>query len=366
MTPRIPILVVLIALLLTFHPAHACCPAPRGSEPAVNADQTIIMLWDPKTKTQHFIRQASFKSQGEDFGFIVPTPSQPQLSESGNEAFALLDKITQPPVVEQSEPISFPLGCSREVARSDAKSAAEVRILEEKRVAGFDAVILEADYAAALKTWLSEHGYAYSPQVETWAAPYIAAHWKFTAMKIAKDKETGALENVAASALRLTFQTDRPLFPYREPDPEAAAKTLSAYSRLLKIYFIADARYQGVLTPETPWTGHTVWANRLSPTDLKSVTSALKLPDAPAPGGTWLTVFEDNWPYRAAPADLYFSPAPTQEIVHPKPIIKWVARGVDTSLLIAVGLFVCVLVIVPVVRSRITRKKPSSSLTSDI
>ena len=53
--------------------APACCPVPPRGKPVVNADQTVVILWDAATQTQHFIRQASFKSEADDFGFLVPT-----------------------------------------------------------------------------------------------------------------------------------------------------------------------------------------------------------------------------------------------------------------------------------------------------
>src|SRR4051794_17849048 len=86
----------LVALLPWSSPAPACCPAPPPGKPVVNADQTVILIWDADTKTQHFIRQASFKGEADDFGFIVPSPSQPELDESGNDAFPYLLKLTEP------------------------------------------------------------------------------------------------------------------------------------------------------------------------------------------------------------------------------------------------------------------------------
>src|SRR5215813_2366999 len=91
-------------------PAPACCPAPPGGLPVVNADQTVVILWDAAAKTQHFIRQASFKSDANDFGFLIPSPSRPELSESGNDAFPTLKKLTEPEVVQQSRPMGGP-GC---------------------------------------------------------------------------------------------------------------------------------------------------------------------------------------------------------------------------------------------------------------
>src|SRR5579859_562173 len=87
---------VFLVLLAVSRPTPACCPAPPSGKPVVNADQTVILLWDPETKTEHFIRRASFKGDADDFGFIVPTPSKPELSESGDAAFPMLQKLTEP------------------------------------------------------------------------------------------------------------------------------------------------------------------------------------------------------------------------------------------------------------------------------
>src|SRR6266851_3917862 len=86
----------LLVCLVAAPSGQACCPAPPSGKPVVNADQTVVLLWDPATKTEHFIRQASFKSDADDFGFLIPTPSQPELNESGNEAFPFLKKLTEP------------------------------------------------------------------------------------------------------------------------------------------------------------------------------------------------------------------------------------------------------------------------------
>ena len=55
----------------------ACCPAPPSGKPVVNADQTVIILWDAARKTEHFIRKASFKSDADNFGFLVTKLNRP-------------------------------------------------------------------------------------------------------------------------------------------------------------------------------------------------------------------------------------------------------------------------------------------------
>src|SRR5438128_646141 len=78
--------------------APGCCPAPPSGKLVVNADQTVIILWDAANKIEHMIRKASFKSEADDFGFLVPTPNQRELEESGNSAFPYMLQMTGPEI----------------------------------------------------------------------------------------------------------------------------------------------------------------------------------------------------------------------------------------------------------------------------
>lgn len=301
---------------------QACCPAPPSGKPVVNADQTVIIIWDAANKMQHFIRKATFKSEADDFGFLVPTPSEPELDESGNEAFPYLQKLTEPEVKKMRRPSQgIGCGCSKKAMRKADKSAPlDVKVLVEKEVAGFKAVVLEAKSDEALVKWLSEHGYAHSPQIRAWAKPYVEAGWKITALRVAKGDKSEQ-KTVAAAALRISFKTDRPLFPYREPDSHSASKALGINKRLLRIYFVADSRFQGELTKEVPWTGKVAWADNLSAENRKKILDFLKLPTTTGPEAWWLTEFEDNWPYQPALADVYFSRDSDQSPLKRRPII---------------------------------------------
>ena len=340
---------VLAAVLLAAH-APACCPAPPAGKPVVNADQTVIMIWDAGSKTQHFIRQATFRSEAEDFGFLVPTPSQPELNESGNETFQYLQKLTAPEIEKRTPPSNFGCGCSKsEVKSTNAAGPHSVRVLEEKLVAGFNASVLEADSANALVTWLKDNGYAFSPQIEAWAKPYIEAHWKMTALRVAKEKENKDEKTVATSALRISFKTDRPVFPYREPDFGSAAAQLNAKSRLLRIYFIAEAKYRGELTRETPWTGQVAWANQLQPAQRKTVLQLLKLPAETGPADWWLTEFEDNVALQGGTSGRLFLTHADQSTMKRLPVILYVASPWPTDVMTYA---IAALVLLPVVFRR--------------
>jgi hypothetical protein len=303
-------------------PASACCPAPPpGGKPVVNADQSVILIWDARTKTQHFIRQASFQSEADDFGFLVPTPAKPELAESGDKAFAFLQKLTEPEKKKWTPPrTGCGIGCVKSAAPgSGPPLRPAVRVLEERMVAGFDAKILESDSADALATWLKDNGFEFSTAVKDWAKPYVGPEgWKITALKVAKGKESKEDRLVGAKALRLSFQTDRPLFPYREPESKQPAEDLGVKQRLLRIYFIADARYRGDLNKDVAgsgkvvWTGRAAWSDKLDAAQRKEALELLQLPETTGPETWWMTEFEDPWPYQTAPADLYFARADDQ------------------------------------------------------
>lgn len=331
----------LLLLLIITYASIACSPCPPPGKWVVNADQTVIMVWDPAAKKQHFIRQASFASDADDFGFLVPSPSQPELAEAGNEAFQVLETITAPNVIVPSQGGGCSFGCGGAPAKSVAKSEAPaVRVLEEKLVAGFNAAVLEADNSEVLVKWLEEHGYSFSPAIAEWAEPYIEQKWKITALKVAKKDDAKAEEKVDASALRLTFDTDKPLFPYREPDyaklaegNEQHTKELAEKSRLLRIYFLSNARYDGTLTPEQAWTGKVAWAGELNDHQRKHLLEMLQLPEETGPAKFYLTEFEDSWPYKVAPGDVYFAEAAKQENVR-RPDV-YVSRESDGDILVA-------------------------------
>jgi hypothetical protein len=351
MTVRLSFALLLAATLFLLLPAPsrapACCPAPPPNKPVVNADQTVILLWDPATKTEHFIRQASFKSSADDFGFLVPTPAQPELAESGNDAFPYLLKLTAPEKQQQPRPsnIGCCIGCASPVS---GPPPGGVKVLDEKLVAGFNAVVLEASAADALTRWLADHGYAFSPEVEAWAKPYVEAGWKITALKVAKDRAAEDKKTVSASALRLSFKTDKPLFPYREPDPRSYAQSLGAKKRLLRIYFVADAQYRGQLQQEEWTTSKVAWADKLRPEDRTKVLELLRLPANTGPAEWWLTEFEDDWPYQVAPSDVYFSRAAEQKPVKRPPHIEYVALPIPTD--VTVYALAAVLLVPPLIR----------------
>jgi hypothetical protein len=291
--------IVLAGMLLTEQAGACCAVAPVGRS-VVNADQSVIILWDEAQKTEHFIRQASFKSDTDEVGFLVPTPTRPQLEESGDAAFRSLSRITSPPPPRPRGGMGIPLGCSA----PDGAMRGSVQVIEQKRVAGYDATVLTAANGKDLVEWLRTNGYSYSPAVEAWAHPYVTGGWMMVALKIAKPDAGEAMADLRTKSLRLSFKTEKPLFPYREPESTVAAKEVGARSRLLQIYFISDAPYAGYVGKDW-WSGQNRWAGDIT-SHRKMLLRELGLPENTGPAKWWLTTYHDQWAYAKADSDLVF------------------------------------------------------------
>lgn len=304
--------------------AWGCCAVGAAGIPVVNADQTVILWWDQANQTEHFIRRASFQGGGEMVGFLVPSPSRPQLEEAGDAAFPYLANLTQP----VASGGGFSLGCS--VVNAPAR-AQNVRVIEEKTVAGYDAVVLSVGSGEALMAWLNQNDFAFRPETAAWAEPYVKNGWYISAMKIAK-KQRSATAKTTASALRISFKTDRPLFPYREPDSRNEASELGIKNRLLRIYFIAESTYNGSFSSGQSWPATIRTSMPLKSEDRTQLLDLLKLPSSTGPSQVWLTEIEHHWPYGIAPGDVYFAPVKSNRVHR-------AGFHLDVTLLILAGWF---------------------------
>src|ERR1044072_8751432 len=178
-----------------------CAPAPHAGENIAILEESALIVWDPATGTEHFIRRAVFRGKGHDFGFLVPTPSVPALAEADDSIFDPLQEWEKPKTVTIEHrridwtPWLMMFAMRRETAMTTA--AAPVQVLASQKVAGYDAAVLEASDSAALQKWLGDHGYATTPDLTAWLDAYIAQHWKITAFKIdatQPDARTGAVK----------------------------------------------------------------------------------------------------------------------------------------------------------------------------
>lgn len=333
--------VALAALVASASPSSACCPAWGHGEPVRIADQRILVAWDPATKVEHFVREARFDSAAagaEDFGFLVPTPSEPEIAEADGAAFDRLGSASEPKIVEVprvrphwsllgefllSEKSSY---ASRAVDAEYPMTRSAVQVVKTVRVAGYEAAVLRADDPQRLGKWLSDNGYQSRPELVEWSRPYVEAGWMITAFKY-----VGDAERIDVAAVRMSFATDAPLFPYRVPTDQIAPE---GRGNRLRAYVVGPGRASGTLGAgdgSRDWSQAAVrYARPLSADGGSSTILAGALPEESALSlaDAWLTTFDDDtWP--SGTADLFFGFDPAA-----KPFQRVIERKVDRDVLL--------------------------------
>ncbi len=299
----------------------ACAAAPR---PAILKDgrlvyddisvtlEDVCIVWDPESKTEHFIRRAGFRSESGEFGFLVPTPTKPELAEAGEGLFDRLDGSIRPKYVAVSTTVIkwflfFPHYGTRPELKAGSAREKSVDVLDRKRVAGYDAAVLAADDPGELNQWLKKNGFSSRPGLEKWLKVYVDQGWIITAFKVV----TGQ----GLRPVRMSFKTEEPFHPYREPEYQ---RTGEASPRIFRLFFVGPWRAGGTIGKGgTEWPGALEFA---SPEVSVSELLGDDVPSGTRPETGWLSHYVDRSSPRPGTDELYFSRDAEQSIVKPDPV----------------------------------------------
>ena len=310
-------------VVLFTSPAEPCATAPPRGEEAQIADEEAVIIWDADRHVEHFIRKASFHATAASFGFLVPTPTTPELGEVSDGAFGQLLWAVAPK--QRIESRGFEPGCLLMMGDQRAGSESAVHVIQTAHVAGFDATTLEASDPAALAGWLGHHGFDTTPALTDWLDRYVATHWKVTAFVVAGEPNS----EIATRSVRMTFSTDRPFYPYREPvSPQPTAS-----SRLLRVFVLASQRYAATLA-DKPWVATPFYAAPITvPSELVRFTGEHPIV---------ATVFSDTSSPRRGIDEVYFAPSADQSALYQPEVVSYQRREVPLELVVIGVIAVCV------------------------
>jgi hypothetical protein len=227
--------VLAIAAVLPAFSQAACCYFSAKNTDILQPAQKVFITWDPAEKLESFTVQPKFEGNALDFGMVIPTPSQPKLSEMPRDFFKHLAIYT---ILKQREsphskllPVRYDRlsqaaqggGKLARLALDDNESDAmkskkkTVIVLEEGVVGSLDYKIIEATRADDLFKWLKDNKYSYSGDEQTLGF-YVQKKWLFTVMKIdtmqMKRNKDGTF-NGEVTPTRFQFASDKLVYPLK-------------------------------------------------------------------------------------------------------------------------------------------------------
>jgi hypothetical protein len=175
---------------------------PCGMVPPiyVNDNTTLVRVGDQQTYVfykdgiETFVIRPGFSGKVEDFGMLISFPTPPALRKVSEDIFPQIANAVDPPEVVIDLRYRFFKGQGRRSGKfADDKNGKadyglqlekhEVRVLREEAVGMYQAVVLEAGSAAALKRWMDDNGYKYPTGMDAVCEEYIKLGWCFVAEK---------------------------------------------------------------------------------------------------------------------------------------------------------------------------------------
>src|SRR6202167_4913504 len=85
---------VAISVLCASDANAACCYFSAKNADILQPAQKAFLTWNPEEKLETFTVQPKFEGNALDFGMVIPTPSQPKLSEMPRDFFKHLAVYT--------------------------------------------------------------------------------------------------------------------------------------------------------------------------------------------------------------------------------------------------------------------------------
>jgi len=249
-------------------------------------------VWNEGTHQEHFIRLANFRTAATKVGFLVPTPTVPALAEEKEDVFKTLAEA-----VKNHQPKSlwerlFP---HSEEATAGAKAATDSPVIKVADVAGYEASVLSLKNRTEVDKWLFDHKFPIDKPSSDWLDVYVKKGWVLTAFVVKEQDGEAKLK-----AVRMTFQTDRPYYPYREPPSQRSPSS----GRTLEVHFLSNGPFFAQMGNKD-WVGKEEVSDRLTDPEVSALSR--DLPGIHMSDPVWLTSFLDWSDPRIGTADVVFT-----------------------------------------------------------
>jgi hypothetical protein len=319
MKPLIALLLVTLALaagVLCWQPslASACggffarrTPHVVSAAPSLQHEQ-VLLVFDPTKEREHFVREVAFRNGNESFGFVVPTPSRPEVAAVAHSPFVALQAAapTDDFGADASANDDKEGGGGAPLATASAR--APVEVLEVSKVGSFTAFVIAASDAAAFTSWLEKNGFSSTPSSDEWLRHYVRLRFFFVALRYDPPEKAGkAPGSTVSETLRISFTTPVPFYPYLEPRGPARSP-----HRLLDLWLVSTLPW----TPVAARSGSdgVDWVRPLRPTRGYAPRSSLEgalgpeLSQLLPTGELSVQTFQDQKASREGLGDVLFAP----------------------------------------------------------
>ena len=296
----LPLLEPLAEACGMFYSVRTISPEKRPSL----AREKVLLIHDAAAGRQHFVREIVFRKAEEPFGFVVPTPSLPEVAKVETTPFGKLRERFPFAPVTLSSSRGYGKGSGSGFGSGGSQS---VEVIATEKVGSFTAFVLAASDAGALSKWLEDNQLSNSDETKAWLEHYVRMGFYYVAMRYdppgnAKEAD----ETLAAETIRISFATPVAYYPYFEPKTNLPGNK----PRLLELWTVSNTRLIPVVLADGVG-----WQRPLKPgkqyTRRETLEASLvdELESLLPPGELVVQSFQDQKRTRAGYHDVLFASA---------------------------------------------------------
>ena len=202
------------SLLLAPTPAKACGGFFCSQVPVEQTGEQILFGMNGGKITAQI--QINYAGEAEDFAWLLPVASRPEITLGSAAAFTNLGQRTAPSWQltwnNQNSQCNgwwyYPSFSEGAVDDDGVPDGGGVSVLARKEVGPFDTVVLESNSTDDLLQWLADNDYAQPPSARALIDHYVKQDMVFVALRLLKDEPTGAIQPIS-----LTFEEANPCVP---------------------------------------------------------------------------------------------------------------------------------------------------------
>jgi len=199
--------------------ACGCFVPPDPTVPIVQAGERILFGQQNGIVTAHI--QVQYSGAAEEFGWLLPMPSIPDMTLGTDELFAQLIAQTQPTYRLDRQYVGDcpfdplqngggfgPSSSGDSAGGAEGGDANGTPLVLRDSVGPYDFAVLRADAKQPMLDWLDDNGFFVPGGTEDVVDAYIQPGAYFLALKLLKGNDVGDLQPVV-----LTYQSDLPMIP---------------------------------------------------------------------------------------------------------------------------------------------------------
>ena len=190
--------------------------------------------------------------------WIMPVPAAAKVELGDDQLFYRLDQLTRPKIVYKKTYWPFRdlgiMGNARDSAGAPAPGSG-VNVRQQMVLGPFEVARLSGSAGTAVTDWLRTNGYVVPETLAANLTPYLAEKWEIVAVKLAP-KQDGESLSGATPPLRLTFASERIVYPMRLSKGATTAQTVT-------VYVAAEHRVDATKLPDAAVKPELLFAGRV-------------------------------------------------------------------------------------------------------